>query len=76
MRRKRELTEFGLWVKRKLLELGFEQKDFVKEVGISNTYLTDIIYGGRAAEETKKKIISTINRLEVKKADNKIKEVI
>lgn len=72
MRRKRELTDFGLWVKRKLLELGFEQKDFVKEVGISETYLIDIMYGGRSAEEMKKKIIETINRLEMKMLDQKM----
>ena len=75
MRRKRVLTEFGLWVKRKLLELGFEQKDFVKEVGISETYLIDLMYGGRSGEETKKKIISVINRLEVKKADERIENI-
>lgn len=72
MRRKRELTDFGLWVKRKLLELGFEQKDFVKEVGISETYLIDIMYGGRSAEEMKKKIVETINNLEIKTLDKKI----
>ena len=72
MRRKRELTEFGLWVKRKLLELGFEQKDFVKEVGISETYLIDLMYGGRSGEEMKKRIIEVINTLEVKKLDRRI----
>lgn len=67
MRRKRELTAFGLWLKRKLLDLGLEQKYFVKEVGISETYLIDLMYGGRSGEETKKKIISAINRLETEK---------
>ena len=72
MRRKRVLTDFGLWVKRKLLELGFEQKDFVKEVGISETYLIDLMYGGRSWEEMKKRIIEVINGLEVKELDKKI----
>lgn len=69
MRAKRKLTEFGMYVKKKLLELGLEQRDLVKEIGISETYLIDIIYGGRTAEEMKKKIIEIINKLETQKVN-------
>lgn len=64
MRAKRKLTDFGMYVKRKLLDLGMEQRDLIKEVGMSETYLIDIMYGGRTADEMKKKIIETLNRLE------------
>lgn len=64
MRAKRKLTEFGMYVKKKLLDLGIEQRDLIKEVGMSETYLIDIIYGGRTADEMKKRIIDTLNRLE------------
>lgn len=64
MRAKRKLTDFGMYVKKKLLDLGIEQRDLIKEVGMSETYLIDIIYGGRTADEMKKRIIDTLNRLE------------
>lgn len=67
MRAKRKLTDFGMYVKKKLLDLGMEQRDLIKEVGMSETYLIDIMYGGRTADEMKKRILETINRLEAEK---------
>ncbi|WP_427340874.1 helix-turn-helix domain-containing protein [Caloranaerobacter sp. DY30410] len=42
---KRKLTIFGVKVKQKLAEKNMEQKELAKIIGISPSYLTDILRG-------------------------------
>lgn len=59
------LTEYGVAVKKRLIDLGMSQKDLAEEVAIKTGlfidggYLYKILTGGRAAP----KIVSAINEI-------------
>lgn len=59
MQSKRKLTQFGVLVKKTLVEMGMTQVKLAEEVGTSNKYLNLIIYGERSGE----KYISSIARV-------------
>ncbi|MBU5312247.1 helix-turn-helix transcriptional regulator [Tissierella carlieri] len=48
MQGKRKLTQFGVLVKKTLVEIGMTQVELAEEVGTSNKYLNLIIYGERS----------------------------
>ena len=51
MQRKRQLTPFGVLVKKTLVEKGMTQVKLAEKVGTSNKYLNLIIYGDRSGEK-------------------------
>ena len=51
MQRKRKLTQFGVLVKKTLVEKGMAQVQLAEEVGTSNKYLNLILYGDRSGEK-------------------------
>lgn len=51
MQRKRRLTQFGVLVKKTLVEKGMTQVQLAEEVGTSNKYLNLILYGDRSGEK-------------------------
>lgn len=57
---KRQLTPFGITVKKRLIERGMTQVQLAEEVGTSNKYLNLIIYGDRTGEKYIQKIASAL----------------
>lgn len=51
MQRKRQLTPFGVLVKKTLIEKGMTQVQLADEVGTSNKYLNLILYGDRSGDK-------------------------
>lgn len=60
MRRDRKLTNFGVEVKKKLIELGKTQKQLADEVGTSDVYLNLILHGERAGKKYRNKIADAL----------------
>ncbi|EPR07787.1 helix-turn-helix domain-containing protein [Ruminiclostridium papyrosolvens] len=58
--RKRQLTQFGMTVKKRLIEKGMTQVLLAEKVGTSNKYLNLILYGDRTGEKYIHKIISVL----------------
>lgn len=58
---KRQLTPFGMTVKKRLIEKGMTQVWLAEEVGTSNKYLNLILYGDRTGEKYIQKIISVLD---------------
>lgn len=56
--KKRELTEFGVAVKKRLVELGKTQKELAETVGMGEVYLNVVLHGKRSG----KKYIAAICR--------------
>jgi len=50
-RNKRQLTAFGVLVKKTLIEKGMTQVQLAQEVGTSNKYLNLILYGDRSGDK-------------------------
>ncbi len=42
---KRKLTEFGIWVKKRLIESDMNQKQLAKALNVSESYLADVLRG-------------------------------
>ena len=49
--KKRQLTPFGIMVKKTLIEKGMTQVRLAQEVGTSNKYLNLILYGDRSGDK-------------------------
>lgn len=58
---KRQLTPFGITVKKRLIEKGMTQVRLAEEVGTSNKYLNLILYGDRTGEKYIGKIITVLD---------------
>lgn len=58
---KRQLTPFGIAVKKRLVEKGKTQVWLAGEVGTSNKYLNLVLYGDRTGEKYIGKIISVLD---------------
>ncbi len=56
----KQLTPFGLEVKRRLLELNMTQKEFCQQHNIPMNRLSEIIYGDRIARKYTKKSSQSI----------------
>ncbi|MDD2433308.1 MAG: Rha family transcriptional regulator [Clostridia bacterium] len=52
----KQLTPFGLAVKRRLLDLNMTQKEFCQQYDIPMNRLSEIIYGDRIARRYKKEV--------------------
>lgn len=57
---RRGLTDFGLVVQGELDRRNITLKHFAKELGISGSYLTDILRGGRQAFHQKQRIVEKL----------------
>lgn len=57
---KRQLTPFGITVKKRLVERGMTQIQLAEEVGTSNKYMNLILYGDRTGEKYIQKIASVL----------------
>ncbi len=51
MQRKRQLTPFGMLVKKALIDKGMTQIQLAAEVGTSDKYLNLILYGDRSGDK-------------------------
>lgn len=60
MQNYRRLTEFGVIVKKKLVEMGKTQKQLAKEIGTSNVYLNLILHGERSGKKYLHKIAEVL----------------
>ena len=58
---KRQLTPFGMKVRKKLIELNMTQVELAQKVGTSNCYLGFILHGERSGEMYIGKIIELLN---------------
>lgn len=54
--KKRELTPFGVIVKKRLIDVGMTQVQLAEEVGTSGKYLNLILYGDRSGKSYVPKI--------------------
>lgn len=61
MMRKRQLTPFGITVKKCLIEKGMTQVQLAEAVGTSNKYLNLILYGDRSGNKYTWKIASLLD---------------
>jgi len=52
---------FGIEVKKKLLDMRMQQIELAERVGISKAYLSEILSGKKEAIDVKRKILSAIN---------------
>jgi len=57
----KQLTPFGLAVKRKLLELSITQKEFCQRHDIPMNRLSEIVYGDRIARRYKKEVARALD---------------
>ncbi|WP_427340863.1 helix-turn-helix domain-containing protein [Caloranaerobacter sp. DY30410] len=73
MSKRRELTLFGVKVKKRLIELDMTQKELAKDIGVHPAYLTDILRGNRSGRKYKKAIIK---RLNLDEESESLKEVV
>ena len=65
-----EMTNFGIEVRKKLLEINISQTIIAEKLGITNSYLCDILNDNRYAPDIRRKIICILNELENKKLNN------
>ncbi|MCR4442935.1 MAG: Rha family transcriptional regulator [Peptococcaceae bacterium] len=57
----KQLTPFGLEVKKRLLDLGLNQKEFCKENDIPMNRLSEVLYGDRLAKKYREKIAKLLD---------------
>ena len=57
MNRKKQLTPFGLTVRKRLLEIGMTQVELADQVGTTKGYLNKILNGSRSGEKYINKIV-------------------
>lgn len=60
MRQKRKLTNFGIWVKKSLLEVDMTQRELAEKTGIDECFLSMILYGIRPGTKYVKRIQNII----------------
>lgn len=60
MYQKDSLSDFGKWVKIRLIELDMTQTELAKRIGTSNVYLSRILRGDRSGEKYKRNIEKTL----------------
>lgn len=58
--KKRQLTHFGITVKKRLIEKDMTQVQLAEIVGTSNKYLNLILYGDRTGEKYIDKIVTAL----------------
>lgn len=71
---KNDITEFGIQVKKKLLELDMTQRRLANEVGIDEKFLSAILRGIRPGYEYREKITNVLEKHKRRKALQELKE--
>lgn len=61
-----ESKNFGIEIKKLLLDVGMQQAELAERVGVSTGFLSQVLSGKKEAFETRRKILSVVNE-EVKK---------
>lgn len=61
-RNKPKYTPFGLWVKKVLLEVGMDQRDLAKEIGVQENFLSDVLTGRKQGYDYTDKIINVLTK--------------
>lgn len=56
-----ESKNFGIEVKKRLLDIGMKQAELAEKMGVSESYISEILSGKRDAFDARKKILSVIN---------------
>jgi len=59
-RKKNELTDFGFWVKMRLLERRITQVELAQQLGTNKQVVSRILYGGIPGRKHKKKIVAIL----------------
>lgn len=59
--KKRELTAFGIEVKKKLIELNMTQRQLAEAVGMGEVYLNVILHGERSGTKYREAITEYLN---------------
>lgn len=57
--KRRKLTEFGIKVKKRLLDLNMDQKELASDLGVSESYLADVLRGNKKGL----KYVASINHI-------------
>lgn len=57
----KSVSQFGLEVRKRLLELNMTQRQLAAELKMNEHYLTDILNGRRSGKKYKSKIIEILN---------------
>jgi len=52
---------FGIEIKKALLDIGMQQTELAAKVGVSTGFLSEVLSGKKEAFETRKKILSIVN---------------
>ncbi len=56
-----ESNNFGTEVKKQLIDIGMKQIELAEKIGVSESYISEVLSCKRNAFETRKKILSIIN---------------
>ncbi len=56
-----ESKNFGIEVKKALLDIGMQQAELAAKVGVSTGFLSQVLRGKKEAIETRKKILFIVN---------------
>ncbi|MCT4542221.1 MAG: helix-turn-helix transcriptional regulator [Vallitalea sp.] len=62
---KRNYSSFGIWVKIKLMEQDMEQRELAEKLGVSESYLSDILTGRTKGLKYTDTIISILSKKEI-----------
>lgn len=67
--KRRELTAFGMMVKKRLIELNMTQRQLAETVGIGEVYLNVVLHGERSGRKYKQAIIEYLDLYDKNPAD-------
>lgn len=77
MGKKQKLTDLGMTIKKRLIELNMTQRELASMIGINEVYLNMIMYGNRSGRKYLNSIFYHLsieweeNKIWVKEADTK-----
>ncbi len=57
-----ESKDFGMEVKKRFLDIGMKQIELAEKLGVSESYISEVLNGKKNAFETGKKILSIIEK--------------
>lgn len=55
-----ESKNFGIEVKKRLLDMGMKQTELAEKIGVSESYISEVLSGKRESLNARKKILSII----------------
>jgi len=57
-----ESKNFGIEIKKQLLDIGMKQIELAEKLGVSESYISEVLNGKKGGIEARKKIVSIINK--------------